>query len=72
MVLGTIHFSSTDPQATLPADYTFTAGDAGVHVFSSTLKTAGSQTITAAETVAGSVKGTSASIAGTSGSIAVN
>src|SRR5205085_11045691 len=30
---GTVHFSSTDPQAGLPADYTFTAGDAGTHTF---------------------------------------
>ncbi|MGD0863440.1 MAG: S53 family peptidase, partial [Candidatus Limnocylindrales bacterium] len=38
---GTVHFSSTDPAAVLPADYTFTAADNGVHVFSVTLKTAG-------------------------------
>ena len=31
---GTIHFTSSDAQATLPANYTFTAGDAGVHTFS--------------------------------------
>jgi hypothetical protein len=43
---GTVHFSSTDPQAVLPADYTFTAADAGVHTFHLTLKTAGSRSIT--------------------------
>jgi uncharacterized repeat protein (TIGR03803 family) len=43
---GTIHFASSDARAVLPADYTFTAGDAGVHTFSSTLYTAGSQFIT--------------------------
>jgi hypothetical protein len=42
---GTVHFTSTDPSAVLPADYTFTGGDAGSHTFSVTLKTAGSQTI---------------------------
>jgi hypothetical protein len=46
---GTIHFTSSDLQALLPDDYTFTAGDAGVHSFTITLKTAGSQTITTAD-----------------------
>lgn len=44
---GTIYFSSSDMQAGLPASYTFTAADAGVHTFSATLKTAGTQSITA-------------------------
>jgi autotransporter-associated beta strand protein len=46
--LGTVHFTSADSQAVLPSDYTFTAGDAGRHIFSGVLlKTAGggSQTI---------------------------
>ena len=38
---GTIHFSSSDPQAVLPPDYTFTEADHGVHTFAVTLKTAG-------------------------------
>src|SRR5262249_35737459 len=38
---GTVHFSSSDPRAILPADYTFTAADAGLHTFSATFKTAG-------------------------------
>jgi N-acetylneuraminic acid mutarotase len=46
---GTAHFTSSDPQAALPADYTFTAADAGVHIFTSTLKTTGSRTLTAAD-----------------------
>src|SRR5205085_9382715 len=37
---GTAHFTSTDVQASLPADYTFTAVDAGVHTFPVVLKTA--------------------------------
>jgi hypothetical protein len=43
---GTVHFTSTDPKAALPGDYTFTAGDAGVHTFSAALLTAGTQSIT--------------------------
>jgi len=31
--VGTIHFSSTDNQAALPANYTFKAADKGVHTF---------------------------------------
>jgi uncharacterized repeat protein (TIGR03803 family) len=46
---GTVHFMSTDPQAVLPADYTFSVADAGVHTFTATLKTAGMQAITATD-----------------------
>lgn len=46
---GTVHFTSTDPAATLPADYAFTAGDAGEHAFTVALATAGPQTVTAAD-----------------------
>ena len=45
--VGTIHFTSTDPLAALPADYKFTATDAGVHTFKATFKTAGTQSLTA-------------------------
>ena len=42
---GTVHFTSSDGQAVLPANYTFTAGDAGTHTFAGvTLKTAGTRT----------------------------
>ncbi len=46
--MGKVHFTSTDPNAVLPADYTFTPGDAGTHTFTNlvTLKTAGAQSIT--------------------------
>jgi hypothetical protein len=47
---GTVHFTSSDPQAGLPADYTFTAADNGTHTFTVTLKTAGTQSITVADT----------------------
>jgi hypothetical protein len=43
---GTIHFSSSDPQAILPADYTFTAADAGQHTFAGVLFHVGTDTIT--------------------------
>jgi hypothetical protein len=48
---GTVHLASSDAKAVLPANYTFTAADAGKHVFSATLKTAGTQSITATDTV---------------------
>ncbi len=59
---GTVHFTSTDGRATLPANYTFTGGDAGTHVFSATLKTPGTQSITATDTVTGSITGTQSGI----------
>jgi hypothetical protein len=60
--LGTVHFTSSDPQAVLPADYTFTAADQGVHTFSVTLKTAGSQSITGTDTVFSSITGSETGI----------
>jgi hypothetical protein len=58
---GTVHFSSSEPGAVLPADYTFTAGDLGVHTFSNgaVLKTVGNQTVTAIDTVISALMGTS-------------
>jgi hypothetical protein len=60
--LGTVTFASSDGQAVLPLDYTFTAGDSGVHVFAVTLKTAGSQTVTATDTTTSSITGVSGPI----------
>jgi hypothetical protein len=62
---GTVHFTSSDPKATLPGNYTFTAADAGVHSFSATLKTAGTQSLTAKDTV-------NAGLTGAEGGILVN
>ncbi len=59
---GTVHFTSSDAQAVLPANYAFTAGDAGVHTFSATLKTAGNQSITATDTVTGTITGAQTAI----------
>ncbi len=42
---GTVHFTSSDANAQLPSDYTFTSADAGVHTFSLTLETADPQTL---------------------------
>jgi hypothetical protein len=42
---GTVHVSSSDAQATLPANYTFTAADQGVHTFTCMLAVAANDTI---------------------------
>jgi fibronectin type 3 domain-containing protein len=54
---GTIHFTSSALKAVLPADYPFTHTDAGVHTFSAILRSAGSQSITATDTVTASITG---------------
>ncbi|MFT3841445.1 MAG: hypothetical protein QM723_30930 [Myxococcaceae bacterium] len=59
---GSVHFTSTDGAATLPSDYAFTAGDSGVHVFSATLKSVGTWSLTGTDTANGTVTGTQASI----------
>jgi streptogramin lyase len=59
--VGTVHFTSTDAQATLPGDYAFQVSDQGVHTFSVLLKTAGTETVTIADSTKASLK-TNASI----------
>jgi hypothetical protein len=56
---GTIHFTSTDGSATLPVNYTFLAGDAGVHTFGGgvILRTAGSQIVTATDIADATITG---------------
>lgn len=51
VINSSIHFTSSDRAAVLPADYYFTVSDAGSHTFTNgaTLMTAGSQSITATE-----------------------
>ena len=51
---GTVHFTSSDAQAVLPANSGLTNG---VGSFSVTLRTAGSQTVTATDTVTSSITG---------------
>ncbi len=60
---GTIGFTSSDSSPSLPSNYTFVTGDQGAHYFVNgvTLNTFGGQTVTATDTVTGSIKG-SASI----------
>ena len=53
---GTVRFTSSDPNATLPANSTLTNG---VRTFSATFRSAGNQTITATDTVNASITGTS-------------
>jgi hypothetical protein len=57
---GTVQFTSSDGQAVLPANYTFTGTDAGLHTFSNgvTLKTACTRTVTASDTATSSITGT--------------
>ena len=57
---GTIHFTSTDSQAQLPANSRLTNG---AQSFSATLETAGNQTITVTDTATASLTITSSSIA---------
>ncbi|NVJ20206.1 lamin tail domain-containing protein [Myxococcus sp. AM011] len=48
---GTVRFTSTDPAAELPGDYTFTAQDRGRHVFTDlVLLTTGPRRVTATDT----------------------
>ena len=64
---GIIHITSTDTLAALPADYTFQASDNGSHTFTATLKTAGTQSLTATDTTAPTLTGTQAAITVTPG-----
>lgn len=63
---GAIHFTSSDPQATagagLPANFTFPFSDRGSHTFTATLKTAGTQSITATDTVTATITGSQTGI----------
>jgi hypothetical protein len=60
---GTVHFSSNDGLASLPADYTFTAANAGTQTFSVTFVTPSTQIlptyVTATDSVNGSLTATS-------------
>jgi hypothetical protein len=60
---GTVHFTSSDSKAGLPANYTFQPSDKGTQDFSVTLKTAGTRSLTVADTVASALKGSKTGIA---------
>src|SRR5207248_846234 len=49
--VGTVHVTSSDGRAALPANFTFTAADAGTQAFTVILQTAGVQTVTATDTL---------------------
>src|SRR5205823_5781375 len=55
---GTGRFTSSDPRATPPPDYTFMAGDQGRHLFVMTFGTLGNQSLTAMDTRNPSITGT--------------
>ena len=54
---GTVNFSSSDPIASLPANYAFTAADAGVHTFTAALKRAGTQFLQVTDTLSSGLIG---------------
>ena len=54
---GTVHVVSSDGLF-VPFDYAFTAADAGIHTFTITLQSGGSQTITFTDSVLPSIAGT--------------
>ncbi|MCE5301263.1 MAG: Ig-like domain-containing protein, partial [Spirochaetia bacterium] len=60
---GTVHFTSTDSGAVLPANYSFSAGNYGSGVFTATLNNAGNMTISVNDAAATTITGTSANIA---------
>lgn len=55
--VGSVHFTSTDRMAVLPADYTFTTADNGVHTFTVTLRTLGSDTVRVRDKINAGVNG---------------
>lgn len=78
---GTVHFSSSDTNIAgsvkLPANFTFSAADAGVHTFTNgvTLQTIGTQTITATDTIDSTFVGSAAVLVapnGTTGFVVTN
>jgi hypothetical protein len=58
---GTVTFASSDPHATLPASYTFTAADNGTRTFDVVFRTAGAPSIKVTDT-AGEVIGAQAGL----------
>src|SRR5205814_5721018 len=59
---GTIHLPSLHDPLPISANYTFVAADAGQHTFSATLNTAGSQSLTATDTVTNTITGSQTGI----------
>src|SRR5207237_8856516 len=59
---GTVSLTTRRSNKRLPANYTFTGGDAGVHTFAATLNTVGTQSLTATDTVTGTITGSQSGI----------
>lgn len=66
---GTVSFSSSDANAILPANYTFTTSDHGIHTFQVTFQTTGSQTVTATDTATSSVTGQASTTVSAAGAV---
>jgi hypothetical protein len=60
--IGTVSLTSPDPKAVLPTNITFTAADSGVVTLTAILETAGTQSVTATDTVIATLKGTQSAI----------
>jgi hypothetical protein len=71
---GTVRCTSNDAQATLPANYTFTAGDDGLRALTATFATAGTQTLTCTDTTNAALAGSQTVIVtpAAAASIAIN
>jgi hypothetical protein len=65
---GTVQFTSTDGAATLPSNYTFTPGDAGVHAFPAgfTLRTPGHHVVTFTDVANARITGSAGTVVGPS------
>jgi hypothetical protein len=59
---GKVHFTSSDPQAVLPADSQFYSWDQGMKNYSAVFNTAGWQTLTATDIAASDITGTQSEI----------
>ena len=59
---GTIHFTSSDPNATLPGNFTFTAQNHGAATFKATFETTGTQSVTATDTTTSSITGSASTL----------
>ncbi|HLN32779.1 MAG TPA: DUF4214 domain-containing protein [Gemmataceae bacterium] len=64
---GTVHFSSSDLSALLPADYTFSLSDQGTHDFTVTLNTQGNQQVDVTDTANDSIGGSAGTSVGAGG-----
>src|SRR5207237_639323 len=60
---GTVHFTSSDAQADLPADYTFTNSSEGRHSGSDTLTTGAPESLTDTDIPAATITGSQTGIA---------